>query len=485
MNSPTISAYRHKLALSDVWPITTGDITRELALAMDELEYRELVNRVYKRIRRTGASRKHAKHVRRRLLKLRLSGSRLRSKDGISIEPSVAIRKFRPDRILDTLVVGRSKKWLAPVKREKRAKISLKNFSFIDNPEQTIEVLKDVVEAECVAREMDLDFDDPQVDDVSPYLVLGLMRQNMLPVQRGGNMPRPIQKVVEAVRLRHFLMMAPFSGPKDTSDVWAYPLVQRQPASGRAATYLEPTKKEVAAVRFVKTINEWLSKMEPAFGLTGDGEKSIGGMLDEILDNAQRHASPTLNEGKWSIAGYMARRLVSGRDSYACHVSIVNLGRSIAESMMSAPNQIRNDMEEYAVLHEGKHQLTKDELRTVYAMQDSISSREKDEASGGYGIMSMLNFLNEIGGSDTTPHRPRISILSGNSYIIFKGPYRSGVVASADTRIRQQWFNNSNDLQEPPDPDYVRRLGHRFPGTIISIRFWIDPEMLAEAHNHV
>lgn len=35
-------------------------------------------------------------------------------------------------------------------------------------------------------------------------------------------------------------------------------------------------------------------------------------------------------------------------------------------------------------------------------------------------------------------------------------------------------FNKEQDLDLPPDKNYVKRLNNRFPGTIISMEFYID-----------
>ncbi len=39
-------------------------------------------------------------------------------------------------------------------------------------------------------------------------------------------------------------------------------------------------------------------------------------------------------------------------------------------------------------------------------------------------------------------------------------------------------FNQTNDLEEPPDYKYVYRLPTSFPGTIVSIDFTLDEEYL-------
>ena len=35
-------------------------------------------------------------------------------------------------------------------------------------------------------------------------------------------------------------------------------------------------------------------------------------------------------------------------------------------------------------------------------------------------------------------------------------------------------FNKENDIYQKPDRTYVRRIKERFPGTIISLRFYLD-----------
>ena len=41
-------------------------------------------------------------------------------------------------------------------------------------------------------------------------------------------------------------------------------------------------------------------------------------------------------------------------------------------------------------------------------------------------------------------------------------------------------FNDANSLAERPNPIYVKHLRRSFPGTIISLRFFLDKENLYE-----
>jgi hypothetical protein len=132
--------------------------------------------------------------------------------------------------------------WLPSWKRKDWHDIDLKDFSFLDAPENTIINLRNIVEAETKSADLRINFHDPFCLDVGPYLLLGMIRQEMLPICRGGTITTSLQKVIETVHLGEFLRMRP-DRLTDRRDVWPFPLRFSRPVS-RVSTW-SPSQGDV------------------------------------------------------------------------------------------------------------------------------------------------------------------------------------------------------------------------------------------------
>lgn len=72
-------------------------------------------------------------------------------------------------------------------------------------------------------------------------------------------------------------------------------------------------------------------------------------------------------------------------------------------------------------------------------------------------------------------------ILSGGAYILlFDGKYSLQQSRRGDEMLKIIAFNAENDLEIPPDKEYVRPLEHSFPGTAVSIRLNLNESYLAK-----
>lgn len=203
--------------------------------------------------------------------------------------------------------------------------------------------------------------------------------------------------------------------------------------------------------------------------------------MTEILDNAERHSRPGTNEGRWYVAGFMARRRESGRDWHDCHIAFVNLGCTISETIeQSKSDRIRSNLKRYQQRHAANAPQSADALATLYAMQDGVSSLP--DGAAGKGMMEMVELTNILGRIGDDAHRPAITIISGRSCIRFHDRYADCFQPGPDRPSRLQPFNIEKNLDSPPDPDYVYDLDHPFPGTIVTLRFSLDHEALTEQH---
>lgn len=477
------SSNPNDLSLEDLWPLPFRKLTSEKIRRLSDKDFFMLCQRVRNRYMKYHVNSRKADRlvrclVRRRKglsdMKKRLELTKMRLND-----PNLFYFRYRSDRILNTLCPNRKRKWISPPNRTEKKTFILKEFSFLDNPEQTLALLQEIASAECNVRIGRLNFDDAQILDIGPYIVWGIMSKNMAPFITGGHIGVPVQKVIESVNLRKFMRMAKFRGLANYKDVWAFPLQERDTAS-LTATPARAISFSIVADELVETINQWLGALPTAFELKEDAKPRISNIVTEILENAERHSPSGEEDGQWYVAGFMARRQISANDQYRdwhdCHIAFVNLGRTIADTILeSVQDKIREDLDRYLELHYSAKRQSTETLSTLYAMQDGVSSLP--EGAGGKGMMDMVELTNQLGRTDDPAHQPAITIISGSSCIRFDGPYRSCYLLG-DSPNRVQAFNSAGELDSPPDMNYVFDMGHAFPGTIVAIRFSLDHEAL-------
>ena len=75
-------------------------------------------------------------------------------------------------------------------------------------------------------------------------------------------------------------------------------------------------------------------------------------------------------------------------------------------------------------------------------------------------------------------NNPIMAIVSGNGYILFDSTYTLKEEIVNGKKIPIIAFNEENDLSKKPDSKYVKRIDENFPGTMISMEFYLDKEYI-------
>lgn len=396
------------------------------------------------------------------------------------------LHKFRPSAVLDGLLPRRKQMWVLPRRRGVEVdRLELRDFSFLTNPNETLNMMADIAGLESRSGVAQLDFVDDYCLDIAPYMVLSHFWKDMLPIfSRGGHMEVPIQKVLAAVGLGKALGMR-FLGLSNFDGVWAFPMQQRHRAdtSESSSRHLDIPKRERVADDLHEAINGWLGVEDIDRELTEEGASLVMRMIGELLDNAERHSQPETQDGDWQISAFMAQRTgPNGNQRFKCYLGFLSVGSTFAETMVRASDKTRARLADYVdgAKRSGARQSTQT-LATVFALQDNVTSDDDAESHGrgGFGMMSVLEFVSDIGRSTDSRHVPNVTVVSGHSCIHMTGPYAIGHENARGHR--EVWFNEQNDRRLPPDEDFVLDLERTFPGTIVSVSFTIDPGLLREA----
>ena len=243
------------------------------------------------------------------------------------------------------------------------------------------------------------------------------------------------------------------------------------------------TEVERACDSIVDYVNSCLQTQ--AWELTADGRSGLSELVGEVLVNAEEHSGL----GGWWVISYMDQSSGIGE----CFMAIVSFGNTIYDSIGSTgtPPYVRNELLRLADAHERRgffvrRSWRREDLWTLYALQDGVS-RFNDgtiTTDRGVGTIKLIEWFQKIGGTDRECRPQEMAIVSGDTYIYFDGKYRMSS-RSYGNEVRQVIaFNSTNDLELRPDGKYVKQIDNYFPGTIISIRFFIDNAYIMRRHSN-
>lgn len=388
--------------------------------------------------------------------------------------------KMKESAILEALFPNRKNNWKKISKRtdNKKQEINIENFSFIDNPENTLEIFKKIAELEATKpfRTCELNYLDKTIDDISPYLLLGEITKKMFPFIRGGKISENLKYAMRPLKLDEFLGITGVSYPDKIPNILALPVYTRRDKNDITKDITTSSSRDYISFKVCEQFNFWLQKISELSNtkvqLSNSGKSYLGNIIGEILDNAEKYAYLDKNNGDWNITCFM--EFNQQKNEYKCCLSIFNEGISIAKSIQNTKvKSVKDNLNDYI---NKNRKYDKDLLSTVFALQDN-STVDNGSSCGGLGMMHIVNFIKLIGKNNHKDKQPQLVIISGNSYIKFSGDYLFSTNTN-EIGNRYQWFNKNNTLSEPPDEKNIFCLKNYVAGTIISTRFYLDKEVL-------
>ena len=196
-------------------------------------------------------------------------------------------------------------------------------------------------------------------------------------------------------------------------------------------------------------------------------------LINEIVDNARIHNDI---KGKFYCGGFYSHNTKKGQ------LSIISFGNTMYESLNSpfTSENIKKKIIEYINVQKKFFDLNYNEEMswTVFALQYKISRFNNAESEDrGTGTIQFIEaFMNM--GQTMKQEKPIMSLVSGNTHILFDGTYTLKEKTIKNEKVKVIAFNEHNDLKEKPDKNYVKDMKIKFPGVIINIEFFMDPDYL-------
>ncbi|MYC51307.1 MAG: hypothetical protein F4X47_03210 [Gammaproteobacteria bacterium] len=284
-----------------------------------------------------------------------------------------------------------------------------------------------------------------------------------------GKLPRDPQlfRLVTSVGMVGYLADAPIP-----DDMICCPLVhgaRRKP--GRSAGLVS---RVGASTKVIAMMNRCLNRF--GYVLAPTATQGYGNLVTEMLINAEEHTT----RRDWWVAAYVDEN-DGPEQTGVCRIVIFNFGPSLGETLRAKmPPATREELESLLDQHKARGfpaHFNEDDFWTLAAIQKRVSSKFFG-TNRGSGLPAMISAFQRLA-SDRVP--PKMCLISGRTRILFDKKHQMRRNANRRHRIA---FNESNMLANPPSRDYVHRLPRvtSFPGTLVSLRFRIDPDHLRELY---
>lgn len=215
--------------------------------------------------------------------------------------------------------------------------------------------------------------------------------------------------------------------------------------------------------------------------LNEEGMRLLSRILGEVISNSEIHGGES---STWYTQGHYQ---IKDDNSFGeMQMLFLNMGETIYEGLKNdSSDETQQRLAHILKLQKKYMNANWDEemLFTLLALQEGISRLRNSSINGyesrGSGTVSMIEMFNDIGKSQNGL-KPQMTIISGKTQIKFTDSYKMECVefdedmafGTGEKRIIA--FNKDNDIYLPPDGNNVIKMSEYFPGTVISLKFYLD-----------
>ena len=339
-------------------------------------------------------------------------------------------------------------------------------FSLIENPEETILKLKQIYSSMMNLNIVNIEFDYSNCEQlglcassVTDILVLNALKYRKFKnskVYTHGNAP----KTKEAFDIFFISGLPNHLG-----------IINYQNKNVKKLDIIKNEPQDKMSEKIIEYYNECL--LTQHYSLSPEGKNIFGIMIGEVLDNAKNHGGKL---STYYAAGHF--NIEEGCEHGKCRLVLFNFGDSIYESLNSddtteyTKKQLKEKIKEQTSFFNRKWNA--EPLSTLYSLQYNVSSKRKSQHDNrGKGTIKLINSFMQIG-QNNEGKKPKMAIISGRCHILFDTTYNLKEEIIDGKKVPIIAFNEENDLSKATDTNYVKKIEEYFPGTMISIEFYLD-----------
>lgn len=244
-------------------------------------------------------------------------------------------------------------------------------------------------------------------------------------------------------------------------------------------SHYSENKKGAAATGIREYINVSLRRHN--FELNPAGVGYLDGLISEILNNAEDHS---LFDKWYAYANlFETKRNVPNPEIVGeINLAFLNFGNSIFEGFEETKTQnhkIYDEMDMFSDIisktPKGK-KFTKENLFTLYALQEGNSRLKFEKESRGTGTMKFINSFLNLGDyeDEDKNYLPHLLIYSGSTMLKCDNKYKPFQIDKAFYLS----LNSENDMTIAPESTHLKSLKSRFPGTLLIGRIYLNEDHL-------
>lgn len=364
------------------------------------------------------------------------------------------------------------------------------HFSFEKQNDESLFFFKKLLSSYlCSNNSITLDFTNCQSIDISNVMLLDILLKEIRHIDYKYNLKyyHKANKTIKYIASKHnkvnkclfaFGLIKDIQGAKDGE---GYLLLGLKKGLKKRMSYKENVKGEV--IRDIRNfINDSLKASNVE--LNSKGIHKFDRLLSEILNNAEDHS--TL--GEWYVNGISYKEIDNGKDPIIeFNLAILNLGFSIAKGYLKLEDKNASIIKEVgkwyethllAMTKKGSSQFDRDDLYTLYCLQEGVSRLKYDNESRGNGTMTFIRAFIELGcyGNSDKNYRSHLNIISGNTIINCDNDIKPYTI----NKVNYLSLNNSNSLDELPDKKYLKHSNEYFPGTFLEAKIYLNKKYFKE-----
>lgn len=239
-------------------------------------------------------------------------------------------------------------------------------------------------------------------------------------------------------------------------------------------------KKGIAVTKIRKFINDVCLRNQNLM-FNENGVDYLDGMLSEILNNAEDHSI----SDNWYVFGNLFETTKTKEYPEIIgeiNLAIVNFGISIYDGFEYTKEKNKETYEEMELLYnhilkiKKSNYLSKENLFTLYALQEGKSRLKYERKSRGTGTMKFIQSFLGLGDYEDKKNgfTPRLIIYSGSTFLKCDNKYRPYVSKG----VNYISLNKENDLLLPPSESHLNTLDRRFPGTLLVVKIYLNENHL-------
>jgi len=370
-----------------------------------------------------------------------------------------------------------------------------KEFSLISKPKESYDFVRDVASALILqkAKKISIDYSNCEKISLDAQIFLDVILKDIISFYKRCSeykKTRPAVKsiggdnvVVDDVRKMLWSIGSPAIHADSSirySDIVSYKLCIHNSLSKSPKSI---NRKDIDTTNLVDYVKDSLARVNRE--LSDDKIEDLCIVISEILINAEEHSS---NKFRFSI-GYFTEKNDNGLHYGVFRLVIMNFGQTIYEKFKDPdcpnPNSVQK-MKDLSQVYNNKKffspkEFEEETLWTLYSLQEGVTCTDPIEYKkrGNGSIRFIESFFNIKGENELQKDISQMTILSGNTKIVFDGTYKISENVMNGEKFQYMTFNESGNIMNKPDANFVSFVQNYFPGTIISAEIIFNEDDLS------